>query len=136
VREIDDDEPGLVVERILEALPVDRKIEAVVTAGKRHGRLVGIVGGIEHDHLVAVADDGLDGAEQALGSARAYRDFGVRVEFTPLDARDFFGDRPSESRHAWHRCVLVGAAPQVMVDAIYELGRRLETFMALQSCAS
>ena len=73
VWKVDNDETGFVVEVILQPLPVDPEIKAVVAdgqrdmtrpaAGERYRRLIGIVGRVEHDDLITSSNDGLDRTE-------------------------------------------------------------------------
>ena len=52
-------------------------------AGEPHRGLVGIVGGIENDGLIARAHHRLDGVVQRLGAAAGDRDLGLRIEAAP-----------------------------------------------------
>ena len=142
VRKVDDDEPGPVAQCISEPLPVDRKVETIVAdcqrhvngapAGERYRGFVRVIGGIEYDHFVAAADDRLDCAEQAFGCARADGDLGFGVQRALLQVLDLAGNCATQRRHARHRRVLVGAAPQVVVDAVDQFGGRFEAWKTLR----
>ena len=141
VRKVDDQEPGLVGDRVGESVPVHREIEAVIGDCERHvsrdssgegdRRFVGVVRGVEDDHLVAGANDRLDCAEQAFGRAGADRYFGIVIDRAALQPRRLVRDGLTQRRNPCHRRVLVRAVCEVEVDAVRQLFRRVEARKSL-----
>ena len=96
-----------------------------------NGRFVGIVGGVEHDDLVAAAHDCSDCAEQSFSRAGADRDLRGDVQLAALQAVRLFGNSLAQCGNARHRCVLIGAVVQVPVDSLGQRVGRIEAWKTL-----
>ena len=84
MRRVDHDHPRARRDAVGHPLPVNaiaRRQQRQAdrsTAGERHRRLVAVVGGVEHDDLVARLHHRGDGAVNGLGGARRDGDLGIR----------------------------------------------------------
>ena len=103
VRRVHDHEARSLVERGTEPFPVDREGRRRerqmhhAPARERHRRLVGVVARVEHDDLVVAANDGLNRAENRLGSTARHGHLGVRVR---RDAVEILRASPRSPRAA------------------------------------
>lgn len=119
VRGVEHDHPRARGYSVGQALPVDPKVRQAQllvdtgAPGQLHGRLVTVVAGIEHDHLVAWADHCLDRAEDRLGGARGDGDFAGDVHLPSVQAGHLGRHLLAQRRQAGHRGVLVVARHDV-----------------------
>ena len=87
-------------------------------AGQLDVRAVAVVARVEHDHLVAGADEGEHGGEDRLRRAGGDGDLARRVVAMAVERLDLGGDALAQERHAGHRRVLVEAAAHRRVDGV------------------
>jgi hypothetical protein len=115
VRAVDHQHAGLRRDRRAHRVPVGREGERVqrdvhcLRPGEVDRRFVAVVAGVEDDHLVAGANDGVDGIEDRLGGAAGDRDLAVDIGSPAVAAFGLAGDRLAQGRDAGHRRVLVVA---------------------------
>ena len=112
---VEQHQPGARAEHRVQPLPVvaksrlgERQTHAA-SAGEPHRRLVGVVGRIEDDDLVARPDQRLHGRVDRLGRPERDGDFGLRVDRDAVGGVQLRRDALAQRRQTLHRCVLVVA---------------------------
>ncbi len=132
VRRVQHDEPRALADGRGESVPVDaetRRHERHVhgAAAREPDRgLVGIVGRIQHDGLVAGRHEGRDGAEQRLGRAGRDRDLRRRIGAHAEATLELLGDRRAQLLGTGHRRVLIPTGAHMPLDELDEPRGRLE----------
>ncbi len=92
-------------------------------AGHLEHRDVGVVVGLQHDHLVARLDQPEQGGRHGLGAAGGDHDLAVRVDLDPVVTSLVLGDGPAQHRDPGAGRVLVGAAVERRDGGREHLGR-------------
>ena len=113
LRTIDDDEPGALAQARAHLVPIDgegRRAQRNANASapsQPDGRLVGVVGGIEDDRLVAGAHHRLNRVVQPFGGPASDGDLGLGIDLDSVGGLDLPGDQLAQSDDAFHGRILV-----------------------------
>ena len=115
VRAVDHQHAGARGDGVLHFLPVHG--ESLRIQGHMHGlgscqvdgRLVTVVGRVQHDHFLARPHHRMDRIEDRLGGPAGHGDLGIGVHLGAVAAQRLVRDGLAQHRYAGHRCVLVMA---------------------------
>ena len=138
VGRVDDDETRLRADGVVYPIPVDAEVGSVerqVTtdaAGERHCGFVRVVAGVEDDHLVPGADDGVDGAEERLRGTGCHGHLGLGTHADAVEVCHLAGNRLAQGFDPGHRRILVVAVGQVVAHPLEKLRRTVEVGIALR----
>ena len=118
VRGVDQDQPGPAGHRVAQHVQVGpegrrpQRHRHPGGAGHRDARRIGVVVGLERDHLVAGLQQREHGRRDRLGGAGRHQHLGVRVDLQPVEPLLVGGDGLPQLRDARAGRVLVAAAGQ------------------------
>jgi|GEM_PF-5788933 len=137
VGSVDDDQAGTGRQRVFHLLPVHVEVRQLqrnmdgLAPRQADGRVVGIIGRVEHDYFVARGHAGLDGIEQRFRGTRRYRHLLIHVCRAAVMIQHLGRDLFPQRRNARHGRVLVAAIVQIMGHTFAQRLRTIEVREAL-----
>ena len=128
VRRVDDDRLGARVERLAQAIGVERPVRPLernehrLRAGENRIRPIVLIERLEDDHLVAGIHERHEHRRHRFGRAARHRHVAVRVDLHVVPAPVLLGDRLTKHRRAPRDRVLVDVAVDRRARRLFHQG--------------